>query len=153
MNSRSGRPLIVGQAPSQTSDPAEPLSGRSGVRLAEFAGLTLPEFLARFERRNLVDEWPGKAGKGDRPPGTEDSARAAEALSPLLRGRLTVLLGDHVARAFRFDPGTRLIWHWRRGGWLAVSPHPSGVSRWLNDPVNADYYRSFWTRLAAGRGP
>lgn len=35
------RPLIIGQAPSQGREDCEPLTGRSGQRLADFCGLTL----------------------------------------------------------------------------------------------------------------
>ena len=59
------RVLLIGQAPSRMSDPAEPLSGPCGGRLADLCGLSLPDFLARFDRVNLIDRFPGKAAKGD----------------------------------------------------------------------------------------
>jgi uracil-DNA glycosylase len=66
MASPDPRPIIVGQAPGPNTDPLEPLSGRSGARLAELCGITHPEFLARFDRRNLLPKFPGRSGgKGD----------------------------------------------------------------------------------------
>lgn len=123
--------VIIGQAPSRLSDPREPLSGRSGARLASLCGITLPEFLDRFERRNLLDAFPGRreGTEGDFYVGLREARRIAEGLLPGLRSRSTVVLGATnmaafgiTAPAFRFQDlaGCRLAW----------SPHPSGVSRW-----------------------
>ena len=74
---RAVRPLLIGQAPGPRSDPAEPLAGRCGARLAGLCGIGQDEFLRRFERVNLIDRFPGKASKGDRFPLDEARWRAA----------------------------------------------------------------------------
>lgn len=147
------RPLIIGQAPGPNTNPLEPLSGRCGERLAELCGLGPRAFLDRFERRNLIDRFPGSAGKGDRFP-LPAARRAALITSRSFAGRDVVLLGDGVARAFElWQVVPRLHWlHDEMWGAsrLAVAPHPSGVSRWWNDQANAEKARRFWSRLAAG---
>jgi len=80
------RALIVGQAPSRDSDPAEPFSGASGARLAALCGLTHAEFLSAFARVNLLSAFPGKASKGDLFPLAE-ACEAFEDLLPRCRGR------------------------------------------------------------------
>ena len=137
--------VIIGQAPSRVSDPREPLSGRSGARLAALCGITLPEFLDRFDRRNLLDAWPGKAGKGDVFVGRGEARLLADGLRAALAGRPIVLLGANLAAAFRstepafrFSP-SRIAW----------SPHPSGISRWWNDPANEERARRFWRSLVS----
>ena len=64
---RGTRPLLIGQAPGPNTDPGVPLSGASGRRLAALCGLGLDEFLALFDRANLLPEFPGKLGKGEKP--------------------------------------------------------------------------------------
>lgn len=146
--------VIVGQAPSRTSDPREPLSGRSGARLAALCGITLTEFLDRFERRNLLGEFPGRreAVEGDYYVGVAEARRIADGLRPALRGRSAVVLGAVNAAAFRITApafrfqeldGLRLAW----------SPHPSGVSRWWNDRANEERARRFWRSLVEAPCP
>lgn len=154
------KPLLVGQAPGPTSDPEEPLSGRCGDRLAELCGLEPAKFLARFRRVNLIDEFPGKAAKGDAFP--LDLARRG-AVDFLITGVFhttrVVLLGDNVAKAFGFRPGHFPLLKFlpcgatRHG--IAFCPHPSGVNRWWNEPANELAARCFWRRLAleSARGP
>ncbi len=74
----SVKTILLGIAPSRTSDPVRPFSGRSGARLARL--LDLPErglSLDRvFELRNVLDYWPGRVsgGRGDRFPMAEARA-------------------------------------------------------------------------------
>ncbi len=143
------RPLIVAQAPSSGSDPKEPLSGASGRRLALLCGVDHAAFLAAFERRNLIDHYPGKLGKGD--AFDKVAARfAACNLTARLGQRRTVLLGGNVARAFHFDHPV-LTWVDEVGddALVALCPHPSGVNRWWNDPRNVRRARRFWRDLYA----
>lgn len=145
----SRRVLIVGQAPSRLSDPTEPLSGRSGERLARLCGLDLPSFLARFERVNVAPAWPGKAGKGDRYFGAREARRVADDLRSLTAGRSIVVLGSANAAAFRL---TVPAFRFQQVGdaRIAWSPHPSGVNRWWNEPENEARARVFWRQLAGG---
>lgn len=119
------RVVIIGQAPSRLSDPSEPLSGNSGRRLASLAGLSLPEFLDRFERRNLLDAWPGKAGKGDAFVRAGEARALAESLRAGLATRRVVLLGTAVARAFGL-PGGSLRVPPLLGGLVRDVPAPFG---------------------------
>lgn len=69
---------------------------------------------------------------------------------PELRGRLVVLAGKNVARAF----GVRAEYHeWlvSPGCRAVVVPHPSGVNRWWNSADNREASRVFWTDLLGKR--
>lgn len=131
------KPLIVGEAPSKNEDPPTPISGRIGKRLAACAGLTLEEFLERFERVNLLQVRQDTKEKGfefDLPAAIESGRLLVERIEP---GRTVILLGKRVADAVGcakdyFEPH-RL----RNGATLYVVPHPSGVNRWYNEPTNA----------------
>lgn len=157
MASAAPRPIIVGQAPGPNTDPLEPLSGRSGARLAALCGIGLLDFLDGFDRVNLLPRFPGRAGgKGDAFP----MAEAREAADRIRRetfcgGRSVVMLGRNVAAAFA---GTAIAPHFTPLAWLgvprvhgfraAMCPHPSGVCRWWNHPANEDAARMFWQELA-----
>lgn len=144
------KPLIVGQAPSASSDPAEPLSGRSGRRLASLCCLSLDEFLAGYDRVNLVAEFPGKLSKGDAFP--IEAARAGAVLIRAQEPRRLVLLGSGVARAFGVPDGApTLLWFPLGHHRAAICPHPSGVCQWWNDPLNVGQARSFWLELETAR--
>ncbi len=143
------RPLIVAQAPSSRSDPREPLSGMSGQRLAYLCDLSFPDFLASFERVNLLDAYPGKIGKGDR----WDQVQArlvAYGMTPRLRRRRTVLLGRNVARAFHLHDRAWFQWvdEIGDGALVAVAPHPSGISHFWNDLRSVRRACWFWHTLA-----
>lgn len=150
-------PLLVGQAPSAS---AQGVLGASGARLAKLAGLGLEEYAARFARANLLDAWPGPAGRlgGGDAFDLADARAAWRDLLPHVHGRPVVLLGRHVARAAGLADApwwewAALSWRPRRRGWLraqvAVVPHPSGVSRWWNDPDGVLRAAAWWSRLAA----
>lgn len=142
------KPLIIGQAPGPKTDPAEPLSGPSGRRLAALCELSLDDFLACFQRVNLMNRFPGKAGKGDAFR-IDRARRAALRLSQSFGGRKVVLLGNHVARAFEvlpISPPGAFMPMW--GGLVTIFPHPSGISRWWNDPKNVRLASQFWRMLA-----
>lgn len=129
--------LLIGEAPSRTSDPKTPFSGRSGDRLRSLADLD------RFELRNLLDEYPGAGTKGTLWDATGARVRAREVATGL-DGRAVVFVGRRVATAF----GHRTIpWcEWRpdvRGFDVAAIPHPSGIVRFWNDAANVDAVRSF----------
>lgn len=145
------RPLIIGQAPGPNTDPREPLSGRCGARLADLCGLSVPEFMMLFDRINLIYRFPGKAGKGDHFPIHVARRRA---IWMMMQGRLSqgpvILLGQKVADVFRFrcDPVMTMIKSPVAPHGMAMFPHPSGVSRWWNEPRNVADARRCWRRLA-----
>lgn len=106
-------------------------AGCAGWRLSKILGMSEDEYIAAFERRNLLaqDRWSAPLAR-----------RAAQALLCEVRdGDALVLLGARVSKAFGFDfaPCTvhdRLLNGEARVRYL-VSPHPSGLSRQWNDPT------------------
>src|SRR5712691_1480211 len=136
------RTILIGQAPARRAGP--PLAGRIGARLASLAELSPAEYLAAFERRNVLERWPGKDGKGDRfPPALARSAAAR--MTPSLRRRRVIFLGRATARAFGFGED---LFAWKNfcGFEAAAFPHPSGVNRWWNDPPNVARAADFLTQ-------
>lgn len=128
--------VIIGQAPSSTSDPSVPLSGKSGKFLAKLAGVPFEKLGDVFERVNVLNEHPGNAKKkGDKFP-MRLARPAAAALKPSLSGRKVVLLGKKVAEAFGHD-GAPFEWVPDPAGFeVATCPHPSGVNLFWNSVEN-----------------
>lgn len=141
------KPLIIGEAPSKNEDVPQPIAGRVGRRLAECAGLTMEEFLAHFDRVNLLKDRQDTDDHGFTFDHARASLEAYKLREKFTRDQIVLLLGWRVARAFSVPKR----WHGRNG--LAVSleyfvqynigdtearivPHPSGVNRWWNDPAN-----------------
>lgn len=121
---------------------ARPFAGRSGDRLADLLGAaSLRDLRDRYRLVNLLGYWPGPSpsGKGSAFP-LDEARRAAETL-PLADGSL--LCGRRVAQAYGLARVPFLEWIDARGRRVAVIPHPSGVSRWWNDPENVRRARIF----------
>lgn len=149
------RRMIVGQAPGARGHRnGVPWSGTSGdVLRAWFARSGYPpeEFLESWYFTSLTKCFPGKVagGKGDRAPSAAERKLCAPWLEgelALVRPELIVTLGRLAAEAL--VPGARrlglgelvgTVWSVDLG-WNEIPvvplPHPSGVSRWLNDAVN-----------------
>src|SRR5215216_326496 len=149
--------MIVGQAPGPSAGerplPYTGATGRTLQRWLERAGFP-PEALHRdFYLTSLTKCFPGPAkgpgAKGDRPPSAREIALCAQHLDreiSLVRPAIVVSLGRLATE--RLDPTARrlpltdLVGSLRaaeRAGHtfrLLPLPHPSGVSRWLNDPVH-----------------
>ena len=136
--------ILVAQAPGRRSK--EPLDGAAGRRLAALAGLDHAEFLKRFERVNLLDDQSGQ-------PDVRAMRDRADDLRKRWNGRKAVLLGRHVALAFRL---VNEDYEWFKpvqvepGLELAVMPHPSGISTWWNAAENVKSARKFMLRLNVG---
>lgn len=143
------RVALLGQAPSSSSDPGWPLSGRTGRRIAALAGLGYPgEYEIAFRRFNLLDRYPGRCGaKGDRFPLLEARKRVVE-LAPELMDSVVVALGRNVLRVFGLHDLS-----WFEAGAVSVAgaqvlakvlvhafPHPSGVNLWFNDSENRERF-------------
>ena len=148
--------MIVGQAPGPTAGKRPlPFSGPSGQTLQawlERAGFPPGALHRDFYLTSLTKCFPGPAtsgGKGDRPPSAKEIALCAGHLDreiALVRPEIVVSLGRMAAE--RLDPTARrlslaeLVGSVRpaeRAGHafqLIPLPHPSGVSRWLNDPAH-----------------
>lgn len=152
------RLMVVGQAPAPPGDgPRLPYSGQSGktlTRWLERAGfepgsLHNPD---RFYLTSVTKCFPGRStsGNGDRAPGAAEVKLCGSHLAQELRlvrpelilalGRLSItqflpsvkrqVLAEIIGtpREAEFEPaGTAVV---------LPLPHPSGVSRWLNDPEN-----------------
>src|SRR5215203_1183803 len=149
--------MIVGQAPGPSAgERALPYTGATGRTLQswlERAGVPPGSLHRDFYLTSLTKCFPGPAtgrgGKGDRPPSATEIAFWARHLDraiALVRPQIAVALGRLAAE--RLDPTARglpladLVGSLRpaeRAGHvfrLLPLPHPSGVSRWLNDPAH-----------------
>jgi uracil-DNA glycosylase family 4 len=156
--STSARVMIVGQAPGPTAaERPLPYSGASGrtlqewLRRAGFDGGALhdPE---RFYLTSTTKCFPGRSmsGKGDRAPSRREIALCSRHLDTELEwvqpelilalGRLSI---GTMLPSVRREPLVTIIGNaypaeYRAAGGAEVLPlpHPSGVSRWLNEPPN-----------------
>lgn len=126
--------VFVGQAPSSDSDPHEPMSGRSGRKLAAMLGVSMYYFLTNANRFNLNHTFQGKEGKGDEFDEIV-GARVAQTLMAVRHFNAFVLLGAKVARCFAF-PWESLTTYEREGKSFFLLPHPSGINMWYNNAVN-----------------
>ena len=149
--------MIVGQAPGPSAGerplPYTGATGRTLQRWLERAGFPPGALHRDFYLTSLTKCYPGPAtgtgAKGDRPPSAREIALCARHLDreiALVRPEIIVSLGRLAAE--RLDPTARgmplidLVGSLRpaeRAGHvfrLLPLPHPSGVSRWLNDPVH-----------------
>ena len=148
------RPLLLGMNHPKSLDPGEALApdarGTAGARLFELVRATDPSYaiqdhLCAFERRNLVLDLRWTRGKAD-------LARTG-ALRSLREtpGRTVVVLGREVRDLL----GVPREWSWvlpyqHAGGWTArCLPHPSGLSRWYNDPTSRQLAGMMLLELAA----
>lgn len=142
------RGIIIGEAPGPRQPEWSVFSGPSGDRLTRLIGREWREVLLGA---NLLDYYPGSAPGGSAFPAREARAAARMMMRTcpwVEEGRLVLLAGKRVAGAFgipaslcayfaEHDLGT---WSehgvYRRIG-VVVIPHPSGRSRWWNDPANS----------------
>jgi len=156
------RVMLVGQAPGARGHVTGiPWSGPIGDILRgwlERAGFPAAHWRETWYLTSLTKCFPGKArqGKGDRAPSAAEIALCGDHLATELafvRPEIIVTLGKLAAT--RFVPGARRMAlaelvgacftvDLDHGPTVVVPlPHPSGVSRWLNDPANRE-------RLATG---
>lgn len=166
----SQRVMIIGQAPGvRAHSTGIPWSGRSGEILRgwlEVAGFPAGSWRETWYLTSLTKCFPGKAaqGKGDRAPTRAEIALCADHLEmelALVRPEIIVTLGKLAAS--RIIPGagkqslaalvgTVAEMDLPHGRTTVVPlPHPSGVSRWLNDPANLALVREGLARLAEAR--
>ena len=120
--------LFIGQAPAQKDEPSCPLSGRTGSRLALHMDLNLEEFLATFDRANLLNRFPGhRVGAGDAFPIQQATINAYKLMqnNPPDNYRAIILLGKNVARAFNLQKPEFFQWDRTHRPGTVVSPHPS----------------------------
>jgi uracil-DNA glycosylase len=143
------RILLVGQAPGlRATIQDRPFAGIAGDKLRawfEKGGIPKAEFYARIHFAAVTRCYPGRlpGARGDRVPSAEEQALCRPWLDELivaLQPEIVLLVGSLAIRTF-LGPfkslsdvvGTATI---RDGVRYLPLPHPSGVSRWLNEPVN-----------------
>jgi uracil-DNA glycosylase family 4 len=139
----SDRIMIIGQAPGAVEvTTGVPFSGRAGDQMrrwlarAGIAETTMPY------RTSITKCFPGKnaLGEGDRRPSPAEVALCVPWLErelALVRPRIVLLVGSlAIERYWGRVPLTTAVGRARRNGGpvLIPLPHPSGASRWLNDP-------------------
>lgn len=156
----TARIMVIGQAPGPTAaERPWPYSGASGKTLRSWlarAGFDPDDLYNpdRFYLTSLTKCFPGKAvqGAGDRVP----SRREIELCAPHLDAELQVVQPELILSLGRLSinrmlPSTRKLTlydvvgvprpvEYAPAGTATVLalPHPSGVSRWLNAPVNRE---------------
>src|ERR1700738_2783349 len=160
----SDRILVIGQAPGHRSIAKDlPFSGPGGRILQKWleqAGFP-PGYLHKhtyLSSRTRCDPGRNPRGNGDRRPSPQEVALCKPYLDTeleLLRPRVVLLVGTMAIDAF-FGKG-RLediigIFEERDGMFLLPLPHPSGVSRWLNDAEHMELLRKALGILAEWRG-
>jgi uracil-DNA glycosylase family 4 len=150
------RIAIVGQAPGAVElTTGQPFSGRSGAELRRWlaeAGIDADQLPYRPA---ITKCFPGKSptGNGDRRPSREEIALCAPWLEEelaLLRPTVILLVGGLAIERFwgkvplESAVGRSAV----RGGVTFIPlPHPSGASRWLNDPSHRALLRRGLARL------
>jgi uracil-DNA glycosylase len=158
---QAGAPfLLVGQAPGPVEiEQGRPFAGRAGREIGRWmarAGFTSDDEFRRLTYLTAVMRcFPGRqpSGKGDRPPpgrAMRNCASWLEAELALLRPRVLVPVGQLAIRRF-LGPGSleeRIGRTYGDDPLVIPLPHPSGQSRWLNDPAN----RERLTRALAALG-
>lgn len=140
----SDRIALVGQAPGAVElTTGMPFTGRSGVILRRWlaeAGIGEGDLPYRTA---MAKCFPGKArsGAGDRRPSPAELALCAPWLTEelaLLRPAVLMLVGQLAIERFWGSASLESVIGRRRreadGRVLIPFPHPSGASRWLNDP-------------------
>jgi uracil-DNA glycosylase len=145
--------LLVGQAPGPTERVSRrPFSGRAGKELDRWmlrAGFESPdEFRQLTYIAALMRCFPGRnaAGTGDlRPPtaGIANCAHWLDAELRMLKPRVVIPVGQMAINRFlgHLGPGPLEDRVGKRFGERPVIvplPHPSGTSRWLNEPANRE---------------
>jgi uracil-DNA glycosylase family 4 len=159
----SDRILVIGQAPGHLSITRDmPFSGPGGRILQKWleqAGFP-PGYLHEHTYLSSLTRCdPGRnpRGNGDRKPSPQETALCRPFLDGelcLLRPKVVLLVGTMAIEAFigkgRLEDiiGTYL----ERDGMLFLPlPHPSGVSRWLNEPAHQELLRQALHVLAEWR--
>jgi uracil-DNA glycosylase len=139
------RVMIVGQAPGAVElTTGLPFSGRAGAELRRWlARAGIDEDHLPY-RTSMTKCFPGKAasGAGDRRPSPAEIALCAPWLEreiALVRPRILLLVGQLAIERFigKFPLGDVVGTRRREGDRVLIPlPHPSGASRWLNQPAN-----------------
>jgi uracil-DNA glycosylase len=139
------RAYILGQAPgSVEAVERRPWRGRAGQALRGWLGMDEAEFYGTFYCASVTRCYPGRApgGGGDRAPTAREQELCAfwrDWELKLLRPGLIVAVGGLATKRLlglsRLDTCIGERFELDEAAVVPL-PHPSGVSRWLNDPAN-----------------
>ena len=141
----SDRIAIIGQAPGAVElTTGQPFSGRSGAELRRWLAVAGIDEDRLPYRTAITKCFPGKSptGSGDRRPSPAEIALCRPWLDEelaLLRPRVILLLGGlAIDRFWGKVPLESAVGDSRTkdGVTYIPLPHPSGASRWLNDPAH-----------------
>ena len=141
------RAYIHGQAPGELEGIERlPWRGRAGRTLRRWLELEEDEFYATFYCASVTRCYPGKAssGNGDRTPTPREQELCSfwrEWELRLIRPELILVVGGLSARrVLGITNLTETIGRrYELDGAAAIPlPHPSGTSRWHNDPANRE---------------
>jgi uracil-DNA glycosylase len=146
------RVAIIGQAPGTVElMTGQPFSGRSGAELRRWLALAGIDDDHLPYRTAVTKCFPGKAptGSGDRRPSPAEIALCTPWLDKelaLLRPRVILLIGGLAIDRFWGSGKVPLEdcvgrSRVRDGVTYIPLPHPSGASRWLNDPTHRELLR------------
>ncbi len=142
--------FLVGQAPGPVErESRRPFSGRAGKELDRWmvrAGFASPEEFRQLTYiAALMRCFPGRnrAGNGDLKPPPAAVANCSHWLDSelrILKPKVLILVGQLAIARF-LGPGRledRIGHRFGERPVMVPLPHPSGQSRWLNDPANRD---------------
>ena len=147
----SDRVMIIGQAPGAVElTTGLPFSGRAGAELRRWLARAGIDQTHLPYRTSMTKCFPGKAlgprGAGDRKPSPGEIASCAPWLArelAIVRPKIVLLVGQlAIERFIGKAPLASVVGTRRTDGTGPASrvliplPHPSGASRWLNQPAN-----------------
>jgi uracil-DNA glycosylase len=139
------RAYIHGQAPGVLEGEQRlPWRGRAGQTLRRWLDLDEDEFYATFYCASVTRCYPGKAASGDRTPTPREQDLCSfwrEWELRLVRPELILVVGGLSARRLLGETSLAACIGRRfevAGATAIPLPHPSGTSRWLNDPANRE---------------
>lgn len=157
------RTMIVGQAPgAQTEAKRFHFAGPGGLLLGRWlaaAGYDADNWREQCYITSMTRCFPGKAasGKGDRKPSPAELALCRPFLDgelQLIRPRMVLAVGGMAIEHFLGkQPLREIVGQLFEVDGLRVLPlpHPSGVSRWLNEPAHQQLVNLAIARLAEAR--
>jgi uracil-DNA glycosylase len=143
------RILLIGQAPGLRATITDrPFAGIAGDKLRtwfERGGIPREEFWRKIHFAAVTRCYPGRlpGARGDRVPSTQEQSLCRpwqDELFRLLRPEVVLLVGLLAIRTYLGPVGSLSsvvgTGEIRDGIRFLPLPHPSGVSRWLNEPGN-----------------
>lgn len=143
--------LLVGQAPGlRATNENRPFAGLSGEKLRawfELGGIPREDFWRKIHFSAVTKCYPGRlpGARGDRVPTPHEQTLCRpwlDAQTALLQPKIVLLIGllaiqTYLGRVHSLSAvvGTATI---KDGVYYLPLPHPSGVSRWLNERENVE---------------